>query len=163
MKRRENLPKEFSQHLQPMAADVFDDLGPCFTIMTASALEAELQAILEALPDRAGTMGPRAVSAQEGWDLAMAFEEACPAVQPCTPGQMRETLALLPPSKISTLAVRLEEIRRKIRFATLCQGRDFDPTDTLLVPALWRSRWEMLLQGTLLPAWIAHLTIGEPG
>lgn len=160
-KRREKLPKEFWQHLIPMDASLLNDEGPQFIFMTASQLEAERQSIAKAFPAPAGHASLYRPTAEQGFRLAALFDQLLPFAEPPPLDALAECAGLLQRSQSAQIGYRLDQIRRLIWHAERFQGRDFDPTDTFAVSPLWRRRWEMLLSGILLPAYIGHLSVHE--
>lgn len=156
----EHTPAEYRQHLKPMQAKELHETDAAFIFMDADLLEAERQAIEAALP---ASVGPyrQAPSQDESIDLAIGFSGLFQHGAEPQPDELRCALEILPWSKIEVLRTRLIQIRLAIRHARHYRGRDFDPTRVFAVPAVWRLRWESVISGDLLPAYVVHLDVGQ--
>lgn len=152
------LPGEFRSHLYPMPADVLHNLVQTFVFMPASELDAECEAISEALPRGEKAALPTLEAAVQ---LGHRFAQLAPYGEPPGADTLRQSLAPLSPLQSGALAARLEQIRRGIRQVQRTQGSDYDATQVLAVPPLWHLRWEHLIHGALHPAYVAMLDVSR--
>jgi len=160
MRNNDQIPKEFQQHLTPMPANVLHEFDPAFIFMDADPLEAERQAIVDALPKPAWP-SLKTISEDEANVVSNRFSALFQSGDVPSPVELSCALALLSPSNIELVQVRMVQIRRAIWHARHYQGRDFDRTRVFAVPPVWRRRWESLIAGNLRPAYVAHLGVGQ--
>lgn len=160
---KKHIPEEFMVHLKPLKAQEIHVHSPQFIFMDAEMLEAELTTIEEALPPYLGfpRLATRGVDTQE---LATKlFYGMLPFLfAPPAAAELKPYLALLPEEEYEALRERLKWVRHWIRQATWYQGQDWEPTRTFAVPPDWRSRWDMLISGELLLAYVQALRIENP-
>ena len=159
MKNRDNLPREFRQYLIPMDAGFFGDFDNAFIFISGAVLQNERIAIESALPHGTASANP---SKREAFELAMRFAEIAPFSKP--PGEddaLPARLALLQPREIRVLRWRLHQVESAVWHALQYRGRDFESTEMFAVNPIWYRRWEELIGGQLLPAYIGNLSIDK--
>lgn len=153
------LPAEFRTHLHPEPVEVLEQSAP-YIFMTTDQLQGELQALADALPYPSGPYEPKP-SLQEAVALGWELTRLSPFGQPPTVDELSATLAVAPSSQSRSLHRRLMQVERAIRHAQHLHGRDFEPTSVFAVNPRWDRRWDALVGGELLPAYIACAAVDQ--
>lgn len=69
-------------------------------------------------------------------------------------------VAHLEPRSRGAVLLKIEQVQRALKFATSVRGAGYEPTSTLLVPALFPRRFELLVGYGCLPvAWVQVLDV----
>lgn len=147
----------FRRHLVTQDPAVWRDDEP-YIFMDADDLEAERQVLLAALPHR--PLGPLPTVSLEAatrnaWQLARLARFGAPP----TPDALTRALARLPVSQSQELRARLEQVGRALGHARRFHGRDYDSTRAVAVNPRWDRRWDALLGGSLLMAFLGWVPV----
>ncbi len=159
-KRPIRRPDDLRWHVYPLASDDLHFDCSAFVFIDTNALLSELRAFEAALPPDTAP-AHRTPTYAEMFGIATRIGAAFPGPEPESPEVLKSTLALLPLSETALLARRLRQLNRAIEIASNAWGRDHEPSRTFAVPPVWRLRWESLLGGRLLLAYVASVKVDE--
>lgn len=147
----------FRRHLITQPASVCRDDEP-FVFLDVDDLEVERRVLQAALPH---PRGYRTAAFPCDRAMANAIEVArlAPFGEPPAPDALTRRLAPLSRSGSEALHLRLDQLGRAIHHARHFHGRDYDPTRAVAVNPRWDRRWEALLSGALLMAYLGFLSV----
>lgn len=147
----------FRRYLITQPASVCRDDEP-FVFLDMDDLEAERRVLQAALPHPHGH--PAATLPRDSaMANAIVVARLAPFGDPPTPNALTRRLAPLSRSASEALHLRLDQLDRAIHHARHFHGRDYDPTRVVAVNPRWDRRWEALLSGALLVAYLGFLSV----
>lgn len=150
-------PASFRRHLHAQDASTWRADEP-YIFMDVSDLEAERQVLLAALPHHPRGHAPTSSLGAAARDAALLTGLARFG-EPPTSAELTGALETLPPSRSRALHARLEQLGRAIRDARRWHGRDYDPSRLAAVNPRWDRRWDALLGGVLVMAWLGPVPV----
>lgn len=146
-----------TKRLKPVSSAFLHESNDAFVFMNATHLENELAIFLAALPiEPSGRI--EHLSRKSLFEVSI-FVDALPFVMPPNVGELKGALSPLEDSQTRLLQCRLYQIKKAILSATFLEGKDFARTEVFAVSPVWRKRWDQLICGNLLPAYIGYIDI----
>tara|TARA_R110002050_G_scaffold269917_1_gene412454 strand:+ start:64387 stop:64851 length:465 start_codon:yes stop_codon:yes gene_type:complete len=146
-----------TKRLKPVSSAFLHESNDAFIFMNAMHLENELAIFLAALPFEQNRMVEQL--SRESLLEVSVFVDALPFVMPPNVGELKGALSQLEDSQIRLLQSRLYQIKKAILSAKFHEGKDFARTDVFALSPVWRKRWDQLICGNLLPAYIGYIDI----
>lgn len=152
---------ESQQVLAPLSAETLHKHDQTFVFRSADYLALERLAITLALPGDAGTT--ESMPQFDAWPaLADQFLRIASFADPPRASDLQFNLSELPEADCHALRYRLKQIASVLERITEHRGNEFQSTNTFAVPPIWSRRWAMLIAGHVLPAYIVHVSVGDP-